>query len=80
MKTQLLKTRNLIVAGALFIILGFIIVINILAVLDGVTKEALFLFNFLFGGLFLLATAGWVQDMRWDAEQEKKTPKEEHID
>ena len=76
MKTQILKTRNLIVAGALILILGFIIAVNILAVKDNVTTDALVLFNLVFGVLFFLATFGWVQDMRWDAKREKELLRE----
>lgn len=76
MKTQILKKHNLIVAGALILILGFIIAVNILAVKDNVTTDAIVLCNLVLGGLFLLATFGWVQDMRWDAKREKELLRE----
>ena len=76
MKTQILKKHNLIVAIALFLILGTIVTINILATKDNVTIEAMVLFNLLLGGMFLLATFGWVQDMRWDAKREKELLRE----
>ena len=76
MKTQILKKHNLIVATALFLILGFIVAVNILAVKDNVTIDAMVLFNLVLGILFLLATFGWVQDMRWDAKREKELLRE----
>ena len=76
MKTQILKKHNLIVAGALILIFGFIIAVNILAVKDNVTTDAIVLFNLVLDGLFLLATFGWVQDMRWDAKREKELLRE----
>lgn len=72
MKTQILKKRNLIVATALFLILGAIVAVNILAAKDNVTIDAIVLFNLLLGGMFALATFGWIQDMRWDAKYDKE--------